>query len=225
MIQVIRRFLPVVLVLTAVGAQAQFHYYSTHHGSVSVGGTGVFNTQLNYNPDTTGATVNSPSGPQQTGVSNQQQFTTDSVGFVTAFQFHPVAWAGVELNYGFTHNSEKYAFNYAVSSDTTSRVTVPTDQHEFTGGYLFHPRHIPFQPFVVVGGGAVDFAPSYGSNQWRGAGLLEVGFDLPTPNKHIGFRVEGRSLYYRQPNFYTPAISTQSWRVQEEPSISAVYKF
>ena len=91
--------------------------------------------------------------------------------------------------------------------------------------YQFHPKHIPFQPFVNIGGGALDFAPNTGQYQWRTAGLLEMGFDLPTHSKHIGFRIAGRSLYYRAPNFNTAAISTREWRVTEEPSVSTYYRF
>ena len=102
---------------------------------------------------------------------------------------------------------------------------MPTDQHELTAAYLIHPKHIPFQPFIGIGGGSIDFSPSNASNQWRGAGLLESGFDMRTHNPHLSFRIEGRSLYYRSPNFYQPAISTRSWRVTEQPTISAHYAF
>ena len=143
---------------------------------------------------------------------------------MSSLQLHPVSWAGVAINYGFTHYQERYQFQYA-NTNTTGNVNVPTDAHELTGGYLLHPKHIPFQPYVEVGGGSIGFYPWQGSTQWRGAGLLETGFDLPVKNQHIGFRISGRSLYYRSPNFGAPAISTRSWRVTEEPAVSAFYRF
>jgi hypothetical protein len=121
----------------------------------------------------------------------------------------------VEVNYGFTHYSELYNFNES-SVTAGQQIRVPTDQHEATAAYVFHPRHIPFQPFVNIGGGALDFAPASTTNQWRAAGLLEAGFDIPTRNKHLAFRMEGRTLVYRAPNFNTSL---------EEPSLSAVYRF
>jgi len=215
--------------LAAGSAQAQF-YKSTanrlHVGSIDLGATGQFSTLLEQNPSNGTAfyTVGSNTALNPTAVSNQQQYTTDSLGFLASFGLQPFKGLGVELNYGFTHYSEKYAFNYAIAP-ATQRATAPTDQHEFTGAYMVHPKHIPFQPFFGVGGGAIDFAPRNASNQWRGAGLLETGFDIKTRNPHLGFRVEGRSLYYRSPNFYQPAISTRSWRVTEEPTVSAHYNF
>lgn len=220
----IRRILPLVLILALAPAHAQF--MKSHGVSVSVGATGQFTTPLtatsttgNYNvPFQSGSTTYAES------ISNQQQFTTDSAGFLTSLDMHPVAWAGVEFNYSFTHYSERYSFNYS-STSALQQVQVPVDVHEATAAYSFHPRHIPFQPFLNIGGGALDFAPGVASNQWRAAGLAEFGFDLPVHYRHIGFRVEGRSLYYRAPNFYQPAISTRSWRVTAEPSISTYYRF
>lgn len=221
MIHLLRRTLPAVLALTAVSAQAQ--YLKTHGASLSVGGTGQFSTILEQNNVPVTVNVN-PNGSSTTTVSNQQQFTTLSTGFLTSLQFHPVSWAGVALNYGFNHYSERYQYTFA-NTGTNGNTNVTTDVHEFTGGYLFHPKHIPFQPYMVIGGGALDFTPATTSNQFRGTGLLETGFDLPIHNEHIGFRISGRTLIYRAPNFYQPAISTRSWRSTEEPAISAFYRF
>jgi hypothetical protein len=232
MTRTIRCTLPLIFGLAALAAHGQ-DYFKTHGGSLSVGGFGQFTTVLTANP--TAGTYSVPKagggGTVTAFVSGQREYTTDSAGFVTSLQFHPKPWAGVEFNYGFTHYQERYSVLYGSSSSFTSTSGSPsfthvvTDVHEATGAYQFHPKHIPFQPFVNIGGGALDYAPTTGSNQWRGAGLLEAGFDVPTHMSHIGFRIEGRSLYSRAPNFYNPAISTRSWRVTEEPSISTYYRF
>lgn len=218
---ILRRTLPALLALSAVSAQAQ--YLKTHGATLSVGGTGQFSTILEQNNVPVTVNVN-PNGSTTTQVNNQQQFTTWSAGFLTSLQLHPVSWAGVALNYGFNHYQERYQYNFA-NTGATGNTQVPVDVHEFTGGYLFHPRHIPFQPYVVIGGGALDFAPAVASNQFRGTGMLETGFDLPIHNEHIGFRIAGRTLIYRAPNFYQPAISTRAWRSTEEPTVSAFYRF
>jgi hypothetical protein len=224
MITFLRRTIPLVLLMSAVAANAQF--YKLHGASISVGATGEFSTILNANPSpgTYSVPFGNGSTTYSTTVTGQQQYTTDTAGFVAHLNFHPVAWAGVELNYGFYTNSEVYAFNYGTSTPAQS-VRMKTGQHEATAAYSFHPRHIKFQPFVNIGGGILDFDPNSVSSQIRGAGLLETGFDIPTMSPKLSFRVEGRSLYYRAPNFYTPSISTRSWRVTEEPAISAVYRF
>lgn len=225
----LRRTLPAVLALTVLSAAAlpaHAQFYKLKGASVSVGGFGQFTRPLTSSGTPGFFRVPTASGGSTvTFISNKQQYTTNSAGFVTSLQFHPVAWAGVELNYGFTHYSERYAFNYA-NVIATQRVSVPTDAHEATAAYVFHPKHIKYQPFVNIGGGAIDFSPRGPvQNQWRAAGLLEAGFDIPTMSPNLAFRVEGRSLYYRAPNFFTPAVSTDTWRVTIEPTLAAVYRF
>lgn len=217
-----------LLLLPALGVQAQ--YLKTHGTSLSVGGTGQFSTVFESNAtDVTTTAPFSPAGTYNVTVTQQHHATTDSAGFLTSLQFHPVSWAGVELNYGFTHYQERFGFYYANTSTpgALQQVRIPTDAHEATGAYLFHVRKLPFQPFMGIGGGAIDFDPrNYSAPyQWRGAGLAELGFDLPVHWTHIGFRVEGRALFYRSPNFYSAAISNRGWRATSEPAISAYYRF
>lgn len=229
----VRRSLPLLtLALTGAVAHAQFvNRLHKDDASISVGGTGQFSTVLTSNP------TNVPyANPTATVVTNQRQDTTWSAGLIASMQLHPVSWAGVALNYGYTHYDERYSFNYANTPTIGRSASVSTDWHEATAGYLVHPKHIPFQPYMVIGGGAIDFAPSKGNtalassgptapNQWRGAGLLEAGFDLPVRHTHFGFRISGRSLYYRAPNYNTAQISTRSWRVTTEPAVSTYYRF
>ncbi len=224
MFQALRRTLPALLVLSTISAVAQDSYLKTHGASLSVGGTGQFSTILESDNGYVNNTYAIPNGTHTDQIFNQQQYTTWSAGFVSSLQFHPKPWAGIALNYGFNHYQERFVYN-ATDAVGNLQTNVTTDVHEFTGGYLFHPKHIPFQPYLEIGGGALDFTPWTASNQIRGAGLLETGFDIPTHDKHIAFRISGRSLYYRAPNFYQSAISTRAWRVTEEPAISAVYKF
>ncbi|MDE1155388.1 MAG: hypothetical protein PW735_06610 [Acidobacteriaceae bacterium] len=208
----------------------QTQWWKLNHGSISVGGTGQFTSELTSDPQTVPTIYNN----SDVAAFGQQQKTTWSAGFLTSLQLAPRSWAGFQINYGFSHYQERYAYNLSNVAGS-QYYAVPTDWHEATAGYLIHPKHIPFQPYVVIGGGAIGFRPdgnafnhldvTYGQPQWRGAGLLEAGFDLPTNNKHIGFRISGRSLYYRAPNFGNSTISTHSWRVTTEPAVSAYYKF
>ncbi len=219
----LRTMLPITVAFAAASAHGQFQ--GLKGASISVGAMSPFDRSLESNPTSGSYVIASPSGGViNTTVSGQRQFTTDSVGFLTSLQFHPRPWAGVELNYSYSHYSERYAFNYSAAT-TAQTASAPTVAHEATAAYEFHPRHIPFQPFVNVGGGSIDFVPLSGPNQWRGAGLLEAGFDIPTHNPHFGFRIEGRSLYYRAPNFNNRAISTRTWRATVEPAVSTYYRF
>ncbi|AFL90555.1 hypothetical protein Terro_4358 [Terriglobus roseus DSM 18391] len=229
MLSTLKRSLP-LLALLAVAAKmpAQFYKYLPEHGgSISVGATGNFVKPLTTNPSpyTFNSVVN---GVTLTNtVTNQEQYITSSVGFLTSVQFHPVSWAGVEVNYGYQHYSER--FNYNITGRAATQVaSIPTTTHEATAAYQFHPKHIPFQPFVNIGGGAIDFVPTAGGqNQWRGAGLVETGFEIAMPNtgRKLALRLQGRGLFYRAPNFNNAALSTRSWRVNAEPSASFVYRF
>jgi hypothetical protein len=222
----LRRSIPIMMALATLGAHAQ--YLKNHKATLSAGGSGQFDTILTSGQTGTNAFAPFPGGgTYPVTVANEQQFTTNSAGLVTSLQLDPVSWAGVEFNYGFTHYQERYTFNYTNTTTPAAlqQTRIPVDAHEATGAYIIHAHHIPLQPFVGIGGGAIDFVPRTASNQWRGAALMEVGFDMPVRWTHVGFRVEGRSLYYRSPNFYQPAISTRTWRVTSEPVLSAFYRF
>ena len=225
--------LPLAAAVAACPAvHAQMAHRLLHDGNISFGGTGQFSTVLESNPNNVAFTG---ANGVSTTVSGQRQDTTWSAGFVSSLQLHPLPWAGMQINYGFTHYQERYTFNYSGAGPTGNQLRIPVDWHEATAGYLLHPKHIPFQPYMVIGGGAIDFSPygngsnniiaTYGFHQWRGAGLLEAGFDLPVKYQHVGFRLSARSLYYRSPNFGTPQLSTRSWRVTTEPEASVFLRF
>jgi hypothetical protein len=224
MIQAIRRtILPLLFATVAASAHAQF--YKLHGGSLSAGFSGQFTTQLTSNSGTSSTNIGTPTGGVlNETVSGQQQFTPDPGGLLISLQMHPVAWAGVEINYGYNRSSEVYSFNYS-SLSSPQVLHIHDTTNEATAAYEFHPPHIPLQPFVNIGGGALSFIPHLASNQWRGTGLVEVGLDIPTHVRHLALRVEGRSLVYRAPNFNQPIISTRGWRVTNEPVASLVYRF
>ena len=220
-----RSLLLLVAFSSAARLHAQYDYFKLHGGSLSVGGTGNFTIPLTANPVSGSYVVSTPTGGViGTTVSGQQQFTTLSAGVLGSIQFHPKPWAGLEVNYGYTHYSERYTFNYS-SAVTAQALSVTTGLHEATSAYQFHPHHIPLQPFVNIGGGALFFLPSGLPYQQRFTGLIETGIDIPTHSPHLAFRMQGRALTYRSPNFYNSAISTRSWRVTTQPGFSAVYRF
>jgi hypothetical protein len=196
------RSLLVLACAACIAASASAQFYKLHETDVAVGGTGQLTTAV-------------------TDGNGNHQTTTDSTGFLLSVRDHPLAWAGVEVNYGFNRFSERF-----VTLGNTASASVQSNVHEASAAYMFHPHFAHLQPFVNVGGGALDFVPTqYGSNQWRGMGLTEVGLDIPTSNKHFGFRIQGRALIYRGPNFDTPLIATQKWVITTEPSLSAYIRF
>ena len=196
---VVRPLSSVLLASSAAIAHGQF--YKIHNADVGVSAISPFTKSL-------------------TDGSNSVQGTTDTTGFLFTLREHPFAWAGVEFNYGYSKYSQVYT-----APSATARLS--TYNHEASGAYLFHPHFRRLQPFVGVGGGAIDFYPAGGTvaNQWRGIGLLEAGLDLPTKNPHLGFKVQGRGLFYRAPNFYNATLSSRTWVATVEPSAGVYFRF
>ena len=180
-------------------AQAQF--YKLHNADFGGGAIGQFTTPL----------------PAQ-NPSDVVQGTGSSFGGMFTLRAHPVPFAGLEFNYGFTEYTQYYT-----APAYTARLH--NDAHEATAAYLFHPHFRKLQPFIAVGGGYIDFVPSQGTNQWRGTGLVEIGTDIPTSNPHMGFRVQGRQFIYRAPNFFQPALASRVWVATTEPSLGVWYRF
>jgi len=152
-----------------------------------------------------------------TGNAGAPQSTTDSFGGLFTFKDHPVAWAGLEFNFGFSEYSERFG--------SPANFRSKTAMDEATGAYLFHPHIRHLQPFVALGGGYIGFLPVRGEDQWRGTGLAEVGVDVPTSNRHMGFRFQGRTLVYRAPNFYNGAVGTVNWVATTEPMVGIWYRW
>lgn len=212
------------LMLAAVTAQAQWNRLKG--GTVAVSATGEFTTQVTTNAGPVNAIVGTPPNALSETVFGQQQGTTVKPGVLAQLGLHPVPWAGVELNYQFVQFDEQYNYQYSGRPGTQQYSRVPVAFHEATAAYQFHPKHIKFQPYVNVGGGAVDFLPYLATNQWRAAGLVETGFDIPLmKSNHLAMRVQGRALIYRAPNFNNSAISTRGWVVTEEPTLGFAYHF
>ncbi len=124
----------------------------------------------------------------------------------------------MELNYQYTQLTE--AYNSPVGGGVFVRTTVPTSYREVTGAFLFESHMRGIRPFLSLGGGAIDFIPAGvagAHNQWRGTGLAEFGFDLPA-GRHFGLRVQGRSLFYRAPNFNNSALQARTWVATVNPA-------
>lgn len=190
-------------VLAFTSAHSQ-QYLKTHNADLAVGGTGQFTTAI-----TSQSQLN-------------HQWATESAGFLLSFREHALPFAGLELNYQYSSLSERFA-----SSTGLPLANIPVAFHEGTAAYLFHPHFRHLQPFVGLGGGVIFFNPSRSTllSQYRATGLAEFGFDIPTRNPHLGFRMQGRSLLYRAPNFRNASLSSSRWVSTEEPSASVYFRF
>ncbi len=152
-------------------------------------------------------------------------WTTDSTGLLLSLRALPRFGSGVELNYQYTKFSEVY--NTPIGGGVYVRTSIPTSFREVTGAFLFHSHNLwGAQPFLSLGGGAIDFVPRAGGyhNQWRGAGLAEFGFDVPF-SRYVGVRLQGRRLFYRAPNFNNGAVESHSWVATVDPSASVYLRW
>jgi len=179
-----------------------------HDASLSAGAAGLFTQSIT----------------NQTNVPHQAE--TGSVGALVSFRDHPVRLVDVELNYQYSSYTERFT-----PLTAGAVLNVPLAFHEFTAGYVFHAhpdRLHPLKPvpFVVIGGGDIFFNPSVRVNtQNRPTGLFELGADLHTFNPHLTYRLEGRVLPYRAPNFNLSGYATSAWHATIEPAFSAAFHF
>jgi len=211
-----KKFLPLFVSLcgfavAATGANAQF--YKLHGADIGGGAIGQITTPLPANNFT-----------------RVNQTSTDSFGGLFSLRDHPVPWAGLEFNYAFTEYHQYYT-DYNSSSAVIGTLSAKNHVHEATAAYMFHPKAhflhpLGVEPFLNLGGGYLDFVPvDQLTNQWRGTGLVELGFDIPTSNPHMGFRVQGRELIYRQPDFNQPNLASRTWVATSEPMFGVWYRW
>jgi hypothetical protein len=159
------------------------------------------------------------------------QATTDSPGVLFTIRLQPKPWAGLEFNYQYSKFSERFfraprAQGPVYVPNLNTPVNVTTSFHEATGAYVFHLKpHKRVSPYVAVGGGYLDFVPTMvDKNQWRGSGLVDIGFNMQTDSR-LGFRIGARDLIYRAPNYFDASLSSSRWVSTEEPYAGVYVKF
>jgi len=203
-----KRFLSSVFALAFIGAATtgQAQVYKFHGADIGVDATGQYTTSITSQTDSTN------------GTPLPHQGTTDSPGVLVTLRDHPVAWAGVEVNYQYTKFDERFVSG-------TQPTSLTTNMHEATAAYLFHPHMRRLSPYVGIGGGALDFIPvEHLTSQWRGTGLVDVGLDMQTHSR-LGFRIGARDLIYRAPNYGQSQLASSRWVSTEEPYGGVYIKF
>ncbi len=150
-----------------------------------------------------------------------QQGATNSGGVLASYRFFFSNSHGVEVNYGYSLNTQTYGL-------ATGPLGVRSNQHEVTAAYVYrHPlRH--FTPFVEAGVGGLVFDPTDAtgaSTQARAAFVYGGGADFNVTTR-LFVRTEYRGLVYSSPTFdLTPALGTDRVTHRAEPSIGFGYRF
>lgn len=150
-----------------------------------------------------------------------QQSASNSGGVLGSYRYFFTNNQGVEINYGYSRNTQQYSLG-------TGPLGTDTNQHEVTAAYVYRHRMHKLTPFAEAGVGAVVFDPvsSFaGSSQARAAFVYGAGADFSLTSRFF-LRAEYRGLVYDTPTLGLSALSGAD-RVthRAEPSIGFGYRF
>jgi len=150
-----------------------------------------------------------------------QQGATNSGGVLASYRFFFSNSQGVEVNYGYSLNTQTYGL-------AAGPLGVKSNQHEVTAAYVYRHALRHFTPFVEAGVGGLVFAPTDApgtSTQTRAAFVYGGGADFNV-TKRIFVRAEYRGLVYNSPTFdLAPALGADRVTHRAEPSIGFGYRF
>jgi len=154
----------------------------------------------------------------QNGVDNS---ATSSGGVLASYRYFFSTHHGVEANYGYALNTQRYTSGTGVTG-------VNTNSHEVSGAYVFRMPMRNVTPFALAGAGAMVFDPKdfLGANtQTRPAFIYGAGADWNL-SQHVFVRAEYRGFVYSSPTYDLPVLAGLD-RISHraEPSVGFGYRF
>ena len=150
-----------------------------------------------------------------------QQGATNSGGVLGSYRFFFSKSHGVEVNYGYSLNTQTYGL-------AAGPLGVKSNQHEVTAAYVYRHALRHFTPFVEAGVGGLVFDPkdSPGATTQARAAFVYGGGANFSITKRIFLRAEYRGLVYNSPTFdLAPAVGADRVTHRAEPSIGFGYRF
>jgi outer membrane autotransporter protein len=156
---------------------------------------------------------------------------TESGGFLGTYRYHLNHWISVEGAYGYSVDTQKYSLS-------SGAFRIQSGIHDFTGSLVLnlpshhHSRINPYLPYLLLGGGALRFAPtgnqfntlSNAQGQTKGAFVYGVGLNYAI-YKGLSLRAEYRGLVYSTPDFGFGALATNSMTHTAVPSVGLSFRF
>ena len=146
---------------------------------------------------------------------------TNSAGFMVGFRYNLNRWLGIEGDYDYFSNSQKY------SSSSASSV-VQTNVHALTSVAVVKiPTSFKLQPYVLAGGGIMVFDPRNTNgvdSQTTGTFVYGGGADYSL-TKHFAARAQYRGFVYKTPDFSVASLRTDKYTHSAVPSAGLVFKF
>jgi opacity protein-like surface antigen len=194
-----------LLILACSSLQAQATYAAEHTArqqvAVSVGGSitrKITNNGLTYDPTSAGLAEGS-------------------------YRFNLSHWLGVEADYDYFHNSQKYL-------TPTSTFRLKSDVHTLTGSAVINlpnPLTKRFQSFLYVGGGEMFFVqPNATSFESQMAPVIAFGGGIDVPfSRHIALRLQGKNYLYKAPDFGAGAPKLDKCVQTLVPTAGVVFSF
>ena len=151
----------------------------------------------------------------QNGIDNK---ATNSGGVLASYRLFFNKHSGIEANYGYTENTQKY----------TGALGVKTRSHEVSGAYVFRMPMGKITPFALAGAGALVFNPKDfvgASTQTRAAFLYGAGLDYNLSHR-IFLRAEYRGFVYNSPTYSLASLGGMD-RIahRAEPTFGFGYRF
>ncbi len=165
-----------------------------------------------FSPDVTGNAVHKSS--------------TSTIGFLGSYRYLLTPRSGLELNYGFAQNSNKYVVSFIPNG------RVHTRQQELSTAYVYNFTFKRFNPFAEGGVGALIYTPIKDSltNDLDAKGSTNIGavfgagiaYEL-SPSFDI--RAEYRGFLAKAPDFGIANVKTNRYQVTSMPAIGVAYHF
>lgn len=154
----------------------------------------------------------------QNGIDNK---ATNSGGVLASYRYFFSQHNGVEANYGYSLNTQKYISDAGLTG-------VNTNSHEISGAYVFRMPMRNVTPFALAGVGALVFDPkdfTGASTQTRAAFVYGGGADINLTH-HIFMRAEYRGFVYNSPTYdVTGLVGLDRVTHRAEPSVGFGYTF
>ncbi|HWR16073.1 MAG TPA: porin family protein [Terriglobales bacterium] len=152
------------------------------------------------------------------GITNKPTY---SGGFLAGYRFNINQWLGVEGDYDYFSNSQKYI-------NSTGTALVRTNVHAATGAAVVKiPTSSSLTPYFLAGGGAIIFDPrdtNLVETQSRGTFVYGGGVDLAL-TKRFTVRGQYRGFLYKTPDFEVSDFRTDKFTHTAVPSAGLVFTF
>lgn len=148
------------------------------------------------------------------------QSATNTGGVLASYRFLFNRHNGVEVNYGYSLNTQ----NYGLSSGIRG---VNTFSHETTAAYVIRYPWGRVTPFALAGAGALVFDPKDvpgAETQARAAFVYGGGADFSV-SKRVFLRAGYRGLVYNSPNFNIPELKADRLTHRAEPFGGLGFRF